>query len=107
MAHTTCEVVWLRALLEELGFGVQLPIPMYWDNRTSIHIASNPVFHERTKHIEVDCHIVREKIDGGLLATPFVSTGAQLVDIFIKPLFKPRLELLCNKLGFINIYSSA
>ena len=107
MAHTTCEVVWLRSFLEELGFRVQLPIPMHCDNQAAIHIASNPVFHERTKHIEVDCHIVREKIDSGILATPFVPTGAQIADIFTKSLFKPRFEFLCNKLGFCDIYSPA
>ncbi|XP_058217335.1 uncharacterized mitochondrial protein AtMg00810-like [Rhododendron vialii] len=52
MDYTTCEVVWLRSFLEELGFQVQLPIPMYCDNQAAIHIASNLVFHERTKHIE-------------------------------------------------------
>jgi hypothetical protein len=107
MAHTTCEVVWLRSFLEEHGFQVQLPIPMYCDNQAAIHIASNLVFHERTKHIEVDCHIVREKIDRGILATPFVSTGAQIANIFNKSLFKPRFEFLCNKLGFCDIYSPA
>jgi hypothetical protein len=107
MAHTTCEVVWLRSLLEEIGFTVQLPMPLYCDNQAAIHIASNPVFHERTKHIEVDCHLVREKLTGGVIATPYVSTGAQLADIFTKSLFKPRLELLCNKLGLYDIYSPA
>lgn len=51
MTHTTCEIVWVRALLEELGFGVQLPNPMYCDNRAAKHIASSPVFHERTKDV--------------------------------------------------------
>jgi hypothetical protein len=107
MAHTTCEVVWLRSFLEEIGFSVQLPMQLYCDNQAAIHIASNPVFHERTKHIEVDCHLVREKLTGGVIATPYVSTGAQLADMFTKSLFKPRLELLCNKLGLFDIYSPA
>lgn len=99
MTHTTCEVVWLRSFLEEIGFSVQLPISLYCDNLAAIHIASNPVFHKRTKHIEVDCHLVREKLTGGVIATPYVSTGAQLADMFTKSLFKPRLEFLCDKLG--------
>ena len=105
MAYMTCEIVWVCSLLEEIGFNVQLPMNLFCDNRAAIHIASNPVFHERTKHIEVDCHLVREKLTVGVIATPFVSTGAQLADMFTKPLFKPRLELLCNKLGLIDIYS--
>jgi hypothetical protein len=107
MAHTTCEVVWLQSFLEEIGFSVQLPMPLYCDNQAAIHIATNPVFHERTKHIEVDCHLVREKLTGGVISTPYVSTGAQLADMFTKSLFKPRLELLCNKLGLFDIYSPA
>ena len=89
MAHTTCEVVWLKSFLEEIGFSVQLPMPLHCDNQAAIHIASNPVFHERTKHIEVDCHLVREKLTGGVISTPYVSTGAQLADMFTKSLFKP------------------
>lgn len=52
---------------------------------------------ERTKHTEVDCYVVREKFEGGVMATPFVSTGALLVDMCAKLLFKARLPLLCNK----------
>jgi hypothetical protein len=59
------------------------------------------------KHIEVDCHLVREKLIGGVIATPYVSIDAQLADMFTKSLFKPRLELLCNKLGLYDIYSPA
>ena len=83
MAHTTCEVVWIRSLLEEIGFPVQVPVNLYCDNQAAIHIASNLVFHERTKHIEVDCHLVREKLTGSVIATPFVSIGAQLVSRYV------------------------
>ena len=57
MAHTLCELMWIKHLLEELRFVVKLPMTMHCDNQATIYIASNPVFHERTKHIEVDCHI--------------------------------------------------
>ncbi|XP_026411203.1 uncharacterized protein LOC113306489 [Papaver somniferum] len=61
MASTTCEIVWLRALLKELGCLPSQPAKMFCDNQAAIQIASNPIFHEHTKHIEVDCHFIREK----------------------------------------------
>ena len=94
MAHTSCELMWIKHFLEELSFEVTLPIDMYCDNQAAVNIASNPVFHERTKHIEVDCHLIRERLEKGIIATPFVSTRAQLADLFTKPLCKPRLEIL-------------
>ena len=57
MAHISCELMWIKQLLEELKFVVKGPISMHCDNQAAIHIASNPVFHEQTKHIEVDCNI--------------------------------------------------
>ena len=60
MAHTACEVVWLKNLLTELGFRQPGPMPMCCDNQSVIYIAQNPVFHENTKHIEIDCHFVRD-----------------------------------------------
>ena len=62
MASTASELTWIKQLLEELGIKIQEPMKMFCDNQVARHIASNPVFHERTKHIEVDCHFIREKI---------------------------------------------
>ncbi|CAI0435697.1 unnamed protein product, partial [Linum tenue] len=86
LAQLSCEVQWLKALLEFYGISHPHPIKVYCDNQSAIHIAENPVFHERTKHIEVDCHVVRERLKSGLLNLHHVSTEFQLADIFTKGL---------------------
>ena len=77
------------------------------DNQAALHIASNSVFHERTKHIEVDCHFIREKITLGCVATSFVNSNDQLADIFTKSLRGLRVKYICNKLGAYNIYAAS
>ncbi|CAN6588872.1 unnamed protein product [Malus baccata var. baccata] len=62
MAVTTYELIWLKGLLSELGFISMAPMSLYCDNQDAMHIASNPIFHERTKHIEVDCHYIRAQV---------------------------------------------
>ena len=57
MAHISCELMWIKQLLEELKFVLKVPMSMHCDNQAAIHIASNHVFYEQTKHIEVDCYI--------------------------------------------------
>ena len=58
MSYTTCELVWMKHLLEEFGFPQSGPMNLLCDNQTAVHMASNSVFHETTKHIEVDCHFI-------------------------------------------------
>ena len=107
MALTTCELIWLKHLLRELRFGKDEQMKLICDNQTALHIASNPVFHERTKHIEVDCHFIREKITSRCVATSFVNSNDQLADIFTKSLRGPRIKYICNKFGAYNIYAPA
>ena len=91
MALATCELIWLRHLLQELRFRKDEHMKLIYDNQTTLHIASNPVFHKRTKHIEVDCHFIREKIASGCEATSFVNSNDQLANIFTKS-----LSLMCK-----------
>lgn len=87
MATATSEIVWLRALLHELNCNPSSePTKLYCDNQAAVHIASNPVFHEQTKHIEVNCHFVREKILDKTITTPYICSKDQIADILTKAL---------------------
>ena len=67
VAHGICEIMWIRRLLEELKATKSSPMKFYCDNKVAISIAHNPVLHDRTKHVEVDKHFIKEKIDNGLV----------------------------------------
>ena len=105
MANVTCELIWLIALLRDFGIQSKEPTTLFCDNETTLHIAANPVFHEMTKHIEIDCHLVREKIQAGCLKTMNVSSQHQLVDLFIKALFPAQFKYLPSKMGIHNLHS--
>jgi len=79
-------VVWLRNLLGDLQVLVDNPVRIYCDNLSSIQLARNPVFHARTKHIEVHYHFIREKVLIGEIDLVFISTQNQAADIFTKAL---------------------
>ncbi|XP_019173301.1 PREDICTED: uncharacterized protein LOC109168901 [Ipomoea nil] len=107
LATTACEMQWLLYLLQDLGIFDTSPATLYCDNKSAITIAENPVFHERTKHIEIDCHLVREKLLKGTLKLLHVSTTNQLADVFTKPQPQTNFNFLISKLNLHNMYAPA
>lgn len=105
MATACCELTWLRYLFKDLGFPHNGPMKLYCDNKSALHIATNPVFHERTKHIELDCHLIREKVQLDQILPVYVSTTHQIADILTKALGKDRFQFLANKLGLLNVHT--
>ena len=71
MASIASELIWLKALLADFGVFHPQPISLCCDNQVAMHIASYPVFHERTKHIKVDCHYVREQVQSQMIITQY------------------------------------
>jgi hypothetical protein len=98
MTITTAEISWLRMLLKELEIVLHSPPQLWCDNLGVIALASNPIYHAHTKHIEVDYHFIKEKILHKDLTTSYISTQDQCADIFTKGLTSARFLFLRDKL---------
>ncbi|KAL9230993.1 hypothetical protein vseg_006271 [Gypsophila vaccaria] len=105
MASATCEILWLKGLLTSLGVSISHPVRLYCDNEAARHIANNPVFHERTKHIELDCHFIRDELKRDVLTTHHIPTHIQPADILTKALGRQRFHDLLPKLGIFNLHA--
>ena len=98
LASTTAELYWIRMLRQDFGFFLPHPPLLWCDNVSALAIATNPVFHTRTKHIKVDYHFVREKVLRRDVILKFISTHDQLAYLFTKALPSPRFNWLTSKL---------
>ena len=104
VAHGICKALWVKHFLEEVKITCVLPMRMYCDNKAAIAIAHNPVFHDRTKHVEVDKHFIKEKIEEGIICMPYIPTSEQIADVLTKGLPREQFENLIVKLAMEDIF---
>ena len=96
MAVAVCEVIWLLYLHSD----IQVKHP-----QAALHIAANLVFHERTKHIEIVCHLVRDKVLEGFIRMLHIKTNSQIADLLTKALNAYQFSFLVSKLNTANIHA--
>ncbi|RDX93620.1 Copia protein, partial [Mucuna pruriens] len=97
MAQGIHEGLWMKIILDDLKVKYEGLIKLFCDNKSVISIAHNPVQHDRTKHIEIDKHFIKEKLDSGLIVTTHVPTRLQVADVFTKGLPVTRFKNLMTK----------
>jgi uncharacterized protein (DUF2164 family) len=107
MTQGVSEGLWLCRLLQELRWLKDEPIMLYCDNKAVINIANNPVQHDRTKHVEIDRHFIKNKLDEGIVCMPFVGIKKQIADIFTKWLNITDFSNVIGKMSMINIIASS
>ena len=102
MSAACSEILWLRGLLSDLRFPADSATPLYADNTSAIRIIANPVFHERTKHIEIDCHFIRDEYKRDVISLPHIFSDLQNTDILTKGLPRPWHQFLVSKLMLVD-----
>lgn len=98
-----CQGVWLRNLLGLITDMEHGPVTIYVDNKSAIDLAKNPVFHGRSKHIDIHYHFIRECMDRGEVIIKHINTENQRADVLTKPLSTIKFERMCALLGMKNL----
>jgi hypothetical protein len=101
-SHASCEAIWLRKLLVGI-FGVHMkPTLIHCENHGCIKLSENPVFHERSKHIEIRYHFIRDYVQKGVVELQYISTDEQVADILTKALWRGKFVPFRDKLGVVR-----
>ena len=107
MSCGICEGIWLERTIKELKISIDSPIFLHCDNKAAINIAKNLVYHDRTKHVEIDGHFIKEKLEEGTIRLVYITSNRQTADILTNALPRTNFESLKFKLGMIDIHSLA
>lgn len=105
MAKAICELLWIRNLMQELLIEQTNAMKLYCDSKAACDIAHNPVQHDRTKHVEVDRHFIKEKLEEKIIEVLHVRSQEQLADILTKAVSSQSFNCCLNKLGICDIYA--
>lgn len=105
MATTVSEILWFRWLLTELDATQEGPTMLFCDNDVARHIANNPIFHEQTKHVEMDCYFIRERVESKEISPTYIKSHLQIADLLTKALGGQQLSFLLDKLGITNLHA--
>ncbi|KAI3511072.1 hypothetical protein L1887_18216 [Cichorium endivia] len=105
MASTVSEILWVRWLLNDLQVHITNPTTLYCDNQAARHITNNPVFHERTKHVEMDCFFVRERVVSNEVLPMQIASKMQVADLLTKGLGTHQFQFLLGKMGITNLHA--
>jgi len=101
-SQATCEALWLRKLLVDLFDQELRPTVIYCDNQSCIQLSENPVFHDRSKHIEIKYHFIRDYVQRGAVELQYISTDEQVADVLTKSLGRGKFVFFRDKLGVVR-----
>ncbi|TYK07542.1 Cysteine-rich RLK (receptor-like protein kinase) 8 [Cucumis melo var. makuwa] len=104
MSLGICEEIWLQKVLYDLHQECKTPLKLFCDNKAAINIANDRVKHDRTKHVEIDWHIIKERLDNRSICIPYISLSQQVADVLTKGLLRTNFDFCVSKLGLIDIY---
>ncbi|GJZ83159.1 ribonuclease H-like domain-containing protein [Tanacetum coccineum] len=104
LASTTCEVLWLTYLQSDLGMKGLLLVTLYYDSTSASQIAANPVFHDKTKHFDIDVHLVREKVSSGAISTVKINSVENIADVFTKGLSITQHKQFFLRLNLVDMF---
>nr|GEW25231.1 putative copia-type protein [Tanacetum cinerariifolium] len=102
IAKGLAEALWIRKLVSKIGFPPRGSTQIMCDNKAAIQISKNHVQHDRTKHVEVDRHFIKEKLEAGIIELPFVKSSNQLADILTNAVGTDMFHKCLSKLNFEN-----